>query len=141
MQKLLMKAFLAAHVNVYRLSRGRVGASMRGAKVLLLTTIGRTSGNPWTVPLMDIEHDGHSHVIASAGGGPTDPAWFRNLTATPTVGVQRGAETFRARTEVLSGDERATVYKQAEEQYADFTTYAENAGREIPVVRLVPITD
>lgn len=139
MDKLLYKAFMAAHVGVYRLTGGRLAGSMRGGKVLVLTTMGRRSGKPWTVPLMDIRHDGYSHVIASAGGDTKEPGWYKNVLATPTVGVQRGEETFRATAVVLEGDERDTVYEVAESQMSDFTGYKEKTGRVIPVVRLVPV--
>ncbi len=55
---------------------------------LLLTTTGRKSGEPLTLPLIYGEADGAYVVIASKGGAPAHPAWYLNLDANPEVGLQ-----------------------------------------------------
>jgi deazaflavin-dependent oxidoreductase (nitroreductase family) len=135
---LLFKAFTAVHVGLYRTSRGRLGGTMAGGKVLLLTTTGNKSGKERTVPVMYFDHDGQRYVIASAGGSPTHPAWFKNLQAKPDVTVEVGGTRYTARAEVVSGDERAQVWKKAVGQMPQFDGYERKTSgrREIPVVKL-----
>ena len=44
--------FGAEHVRVYRETEGKRGYLWRGAPILLLTTVGRRSGEPRTMPLI-----------------------------------------------------------------------------------------
>lgn len=66
--KSLIKVFIAIHLGLYRLSKGRIGGEMRGSKVLLLTTAGRKSGKPHTVPLGIFDHRGGWVIVASNNG-------------------------------------------------------------------------
>ena len=66
--------------------------------VLLLTTIGRKSGQPHTTPLQYEEVNGVCYV-GSARGARAD--WFRNLLAHPRVLVQVGERTFEADAEPI----------------------------------------
>ena len=76
------------HVRVYRETDGAVGHSWRrDSKILLLTTRGRTTGEPRTVPLI-YERAGDAYVIvASNGGAHEHPGWYRNLRADDRVTV------------------------------------------------------
>src|SRR6266487_4658112 len=131
----LLKVFLAGNVFVFRATGGKIGGSMFGGQVLLLTTKGNKSGKERTVPLMFFEDGGNRIVIASAGGSPTHPAWFRNLSRDPNVTVEVTGKRYRARSEVLAGDERARVWSKITAQAPRFGEYAKKAGgREIPVV-------
>jgi F420H(2)-dependent quinone reductase len=69
----LTNLFIAIHVGLYRLSKGRLGGTMRGFKVLLLTTIGRKSGRERTVPLGSFNRQGGYLVVASNSGAPNHP--------------------------------------------------------------------
>ena len=66
---------------------------MGGLRILLLTTTGRRSGQPRTVPLVFFEDGERLVVIASNGGAPTDPLWWENLKKRPGG---RGAGRLRA---------------------------------------------
>ena len=86
------------HVQRYRETGGEVGHRWkRGSKILLLTTKGRNSGEPRTTPLI-YEEDGARYVIvASKGGAPAHPGWYRNLQKEPSVELQVLDEVFPAR--------------------------------------------
>ena len=56
--------------------------------VLLLTTIGRKTGHPRTLPLIYIEEGDDIVVVASRGGLPSEPLWYKNLVANPECNVQ-----------------------------------------------------
>ena len=70
---------------------------MRRGRVLLLTTIGRRSGEKRTLPLIYVNDGDALVVIASNGGRPRHPTWFLNLQAHPEAEVRIGPETRRVR--------------------------------------------
>ena len=134
---LLMKAFLGANVFLFRSTGGKIGSSMFGGNVLLLTTKGGKTGRERTVPVMYFDDAAGRVVIASAGGSPADPAWFRNLAKTPDVGVEIKGRSYRAHADIVKGDERARIWQKVVAAQPRFGEYAGKAkGREIPVVVL-----
>jgi deazaflavin-dependent oxidoreductase (nitroreductase family) len=130
----------AEHVKRYRETGGKVGHIWkRGAKVLLLTTKGRKSGEPRTTPLI-YERVGDEYVIvASKGGAPEDPGWYRNIAKTPEVELQVRDEVIPAHAHVAEGEERERLWRLAAQQWPDYDEYAKKTDREIPVVVLDPV--
>src|SRR5260370_27314574 len=63
---------------------------------LLLTTTGRKSGERFIFPLFYGETGTGSYfVIASKGGAPQHPGWYRNILANSDVDVQVGTDKMR----------------------------------------------
>jgi deazaflavin-dependent oxidoreductase (nitroreductase family) len=107
-----------------------------GAPILLLTTAGAKSGERRTMPLA-FTRDGDKYVvIASKGGAPTNPAWFHNLVANPTVTVEIPGEKFEARASVPDGAERDRLFDAQAALMPNFAEYQQNTTRRIPVVVL-----
>ena len=133
--------FGEAHVQRYRETGGEVGHIWRrGAKTLLLTTRGRKSGRSTTTPLI-YEADGDNYVIvASKGGAPDHPGWYRNLVKDPNVELQVKDDVFPARAHTATGEERERLWKLAARQWPDYDSYQTRTDREIPVVVLEPVT-
>lgn len=127
------KAFSAFHSFLYRLFGGR---GVGGGSVLLLTTIGRKSGQPRTKPVMYCCDGDDLVVVASRAGTEANPLWYKNLVKTPQVRVQVGGveETRVART--ASAEEKARLWPKVVEVYADFDTYQARTSRDIPIVIL-----
>jgi proline iminopeptidase len=125
------------HVERYRETGGEVGHKWkRGSKILLLTTKGRKSGEPRTIPLI-YEGDGDRYVIvASKGGAPEHPGWYRNLQKDPNVELQVRDEVFPARARTAEGEERERLWQLVNEQWPDYDSYQTRTDREIPVVVL-----
>src|SRR5580704_7531165 len=84
------------HLRQYRATDGEVGYEWNGATCLLLTTTGRRSGEPRTLPLIYSPYGAAVVVIASHGGAPTHPSWYLNLLANPLAEVQVKADHYRA---------------------------------------------
>jgi deazaflavin-dependent oxidoreductase (nitroreductase family) len=106
---------------------------------LLLTTTGRKSGEPRALPLI-YGTTGESHiVIASKGGMPTHPLWYRNLEANPECKLQVGAKQISARARFATGEERERLWKQMAEIYPPYLDYQKATDRTIPVVVLDPV--
>jgi deazaflavin-dependent oxidoreductase (nitroreductase family) len=132
----LLKLFVKGHVWLYQSSGGRRGATMQGRKILLLTTVGNKSGQERTVPVVPFFEGGETYVIASMGGAPEHPAWYKNLKAKPDVGVQIGPEKYRANAVAVEGPERERLWKLIASEMPNFGKYQEKTSRVIPVVRL-----
>jgi deazaflavin-dependent oxidoreductase (nitroreductase family) len=132
----VQKAFVAAHRMVYQVSKGKVASKFGDAPMLLLTTTGNKTGQPRTHPLLYLQDGDALAVIASAGGQPSDPAWFRNLVANPAVTVQIGAEHTPMRARVASPEERERLWPKAVAAYKSYASYQTKTSREIPVVIL-----
>jgi deazaflavin-dependent oxidoreductase (nitroreductase family) len=125
------------HVRRYRESGGKVGHLWReGSTILLLTTTGRTSGEKRTAPLIYAEDGPRYVIVASKGGAPEHPGWYQNLEKTPEVELQVKDEVFRARARTANGEERARLWRKANEVWRYYDDYAKKTSREIPVVVL-----
>ena len=126
------------HVRRYRETGGEVGHDWRGATVLLLTTAGRRSGNPTTTPLI-YGRDGENVVlVASQGGRPEHPGWYRNLVKEPNVEVQIKREHIRGRARTAEGEERERLWRLMAEIWPQYDAYQTRTDRLIPVVVVEP---
>lgn len=142
-----IRAMSRVNVWLYRKTNGRVGgkwrvgsAFPRGIPLCLLTTTGRVSGEPRTAPLLFMRDGERIVLVASQGGLPRDPQWYRNLRKSPEVTVQiRGTvEALRAR--VADDSERAALWPRLVALYRDFESYQSWTERQIPVVICEPVT-
>ena len=124
------------HTAVYRWSGGRLGARLAGIPMLLLTTRGRTSGLPRTLPLAYVPDGDDFVVVASNGGQEVDPAWWRNLQKTPEAKLQVGRESFAVRGRQASPAERARLWPLLTQANPAWGAYEKNTKRPIPVVIL-----
>lgn len=124
-------------VALYEATGGREGGTLAGRPVVILTTTGARTGSLRKTPLMRIEHDGAYIAVASYGGAPHHPAWYRNLIAEPRVTLQDGPTIIRLRAREASGPERDRLWPIADAAWPDFPAYrAAAAPREIPLVLL-----
>jgi deazaflavin-dependent oxidoreductase (nitroreductase family) len=108
----------------------------RGTTILLLHTKGRLSGRQYTHPLIYREFDGSYLVVASKGGAPEPPDWYRNLQADPDVEVQIKGERFAARARTATPEEKPAMWQKMVEVWPDYDSYQSKTDREIPVVVL-----
>ena len=107
---------------------------------LLLTTTGRKSGQKYLFPLFYGETGSSYFVIASKGGAPEHPGWYRNMLADPAVEIQVGTRKTKAVARTATGAERAALWEKAVAIWPSFADYQKKAvGREIPVVVLDPV--
>src|SRR4051812_38332266 len=85
----LIKAMSSTNTWLYRATGGRLGGRFPGgAPLLLLTTIGRKSGQPRTTPLIYLADGDDLVVVASKAGMDEHPLWYTNLLANADVEVE-----------------------------------------------------
>lgn len=126
------------HVDRYRETDGEEGYIWReGSTILLLTTYGRKTGNPTTTPLIfDLDDGGNPVIVASKGGAPAHPGWYRNMLENPHVEVQIKGERFHAHPRTAEGEERKRLWTQMNRMWPHYDEYQTKTDREIPVVVL-----
>jgi F420H(2)-dependent quinone reductase len=123
---------------LYRLSGGRIGGKVGRAPVLLLTTIGRKSGQERTAPVVYLADGENVVVINTNAGNARVPAWSLNLGANPEAEVEIGRKRRKVRARVAEGEERTELWRKHNEQYAGFDDYQEQLDREASVIVLEP---
>jgi deazaflavin-dependent oxidoreductase (nitroreductase family) len=124
----------------YEATDGREGGTLEGRPVVILTTTGATSGKVRKTPVMRIERDGTYVAVASAGGAPSHPAWYRNLIADSELLLQDGPQVHRLRAREAFGEEKAEAWKLADSRWPHFPEYRARTEREIPILLLEPTT-
>jgi len=130
--------FAALHSSVYRMTGGRLGANLIGLPVMLLTTVGRRTGEARTTPMPYYDWQDDYVIVGSNNGLPRDPAWWLNLQSRPEAEIQVRSETIAVRGRLATADERATLWPRLVEFNPRYRVYAERTKREIPVVVLSP---
>ena len=136
--KWLMGLIVAPNVWVYRVSGGRVMGRMGAAPILLLTTVGRKSGQKRTVPLLYLEDAGRFAIVASYAGSPRHPAWFFNLEANPQVELQVRSRKFSGTARRANAEEKSQLWPRFVAIYPAYADYQKRTTRDIPVVIVSP---
>ena len=134
------RRFYRIHRFVYRRTGGLIGHRSPAGPMLLLTTVGRQSGQPRATPLLYMPDGPRFVVVGSNGGRGQPPAWVLNLSATPAVEIQVGRRKLRADAHVLTGEEKMVIWPRLLGHYKGWGAYQELTEREIKVVSLLPRT-
>ena len=118
----------------------RTEAKTMGMNLLVLTTVGRKSGQARPTPLAWFPGpDDGWLVVASAGGATANPAWYLNLAARPDeVTVEQGGRKVAVTARELHGAEREQAWQRIVTEAENFRRYEETTDREIPVIQLTP---
>lgn len=112
--------------------------SMKGLPIVVMTMRGARSGKIRKVPVMRVEHDGRYVAVASHGGAPQNPKWYKNLVAHPDIELQDGTEVIPVRARELEGQERYEWWLRAVEAFPPYAEYQVRTQRQIPVFLLEP---
>ena len=130
------REWVAEQVELYEGSGGTAGLTLRdtGLPVIIVTNRGRKTGATRKTPLMRAV-DGNSYIlVASMGGAPKNPLWYRNLKAEPNVEIRDEAEVYSMRVrEVVDSVERQRLWDIAVKAYPPYQEYQDKTDRVIPV--------
>jgi deazaflavin-dependent oxidoreductase (nitroreductase family) len=127
-----------------RMTGGRTTVSgvLAGLPTVFVTTSGRRTGRPHTVPLTRISDPERPDVIGLIGsnfGRPDDPDWALNLRAHPAATVhEAGSERAFTAVEVVGGEPYERWFVLGAAVYRGFGGYRRRAGRHVPVFELTP---
>lgn len=137
---MMATAFNQRTIEEFHARRGR-GVGQWGDHLLLMTARGARTDEEITTPLVYRREGDDCVVVASKGGAPDHPHWYRNLQVNPSVEVEvaspEGTKRFRARARVVAkGPERDRLFALMTEVWPAFADYAARTTRTIPVVVL-----
>ncbi|GAA1098530.1 nitroreductase family deazaflavin-dependent oxidoreductase [Tsukamurella spumae] len=127
----------AAVATEFRERSGSVGGPFEGRDLLLLTSIGRKSGEPRVNPLGYNTIDGHVYVCASHRGLPTDPGWVHNVRARKEITVELGREVFDALAVELRDGRYDEVFAQLLVESPWYADHQAMTDRVFPVFEIV----
>ena len=114
-----LPSWIVDHINLYKTDpeKAHYWDAARGGgegliPTLLLTMKGRKSGRDISTPLIYGKHGSAYVVIASKGGAPDHPDWYKNLVANPMCHIQVGKQAYRAKARTATADERPKLWAQ-----------------------------
>jgi F420H(2)-dependent quinone reductase len=131
-----VKRWSAFHRVLYQATNGMLGQRLAGNDMLLLTTRGRLTGQPHTVPLLYLRDGDRFLVIASYGGRDRHPEWYLNLLADPSVTARVADRKVVLTARTASSAERDEWWPRVVASYGDYAVYQTRTDREIPIVTL-----
>ena len=135
-----MTTFNERVIDQFRANRGNVGAW--GSGLVLIHHRGARTGTERINPAMSLKDGDAWLVVGSAKGAPRDPAWVTNLRANPDTIIEAvqgdDVAAVAVRAVELTGDERSAAFRRFVDMAPAFETYQADAGRILPVIRLVP---
>ena len=128
--------WIEEHLNRYLETNGEDGHIFSGVPTLLLTTMGRKTGQPYTTPLIYGQDGDRYLLVASRGGAPTNPGWYRNLVIQPDVEIQVKADRFSVRARTATPEEKGPLWELMAKIWPNYDEYKTKTTREIPLVIL-----
>jgi len=129
----LLKGVTRLHVLLHRLSGGRAFNQLAGDEVCFVTMTGAKSGRRLTIPLMYVPYRDGVLLVASQGGAPKNPVWFRNLVKHPDIEVAHRRRRMKLRARPARADEKAALWPICDEHYAPYADYRRRTERDIPI--------
>ncbi len=114
------------------------GAGPSGLPTLLLTCVGRKSGEKRTTPLVFLQNGEDMIVVGSLAGYDTHPAWVVNLNANPECWVQCDANRMTAVARDASDAEREELWPKLTALFAPWGYFQKQTDRPFALKILSP---
>ena len=135
----LIKIFSKFHLFILNKFNNKYLNNLLGMPVLILFTIGRKTQKIRSAPLVYFDIDNSYVIVASNGGNPNDPNWFKNLISKKTVKIKIADEILECKYELLKNEYRKEVWDKIIKIYPKYVEYQNLSKRIIPLVRLYKI--
>lgn len=107
-----------------------------GVPLLLLTTVGRKSGERREIPLTYLREGDRLFLVGSNFGQSNHPAWSSNLLTDPKAWVTMGGQEIAVLAMQLTGTERDRVFRKFADYAANYDAYRGRTNRELRVFEL-----
>ena len=129
----VLKAITKTHVFLHRLTGGRLFNKLGGDDVVFITMTGAKSGKRITIPLMWVPHGDGVLLVASQGGAPRNPVWYRNLVKHPDIEANHRGDKKKLRARLATAEEKPALWPICDEYYAPYADYRARTDRDIPI--------
>lgn len=129
----VLKAFTRTHVLLHRLSGGRLFNKLGGDEVCFVDMTGAKSGRALTIPLMYVPYQDGVLLVASQGGAPKNPVWYRNLVQHPDITVTHRGRRMPLRARLATAEEMTELWPICDRAYAPYADYRARTDRAIPI--------
>jgi deazaflavin-dependent oxidoreductase (nitroreductase family) len=129
----VLKTMTRAHVFLHRLTGGRLFNKLGSDEVCFVTMTGAKSGRTLTVPLMYVPHEEGVLLVASQGGAPKNPVWYRNLVKHPDIEVNHRGRRMKLRARLATSEEKPALWPTCDLHYAPYAEYRKRTTRDIPI--------
>ncbi|WP_052432677.1 nitroreductase/quinone reductase family protein [Streptacidiphilus carbonis] len=140
MRILTSRPVLTACNTLYRATGGVLGAWWFGQPILLLTTVGRRTGERRVSGLVFLRDGGRYVVVASDNGAASRPGWYFNLLASGGGAIQYRRTRQVVTAHEAEGEERERLWPPLLQVYSGYDRHQARAGRPLPVMVLTPVT-
>jgi deazaflavin-dependent oxidoreductase (nitroreductase family) len=114
------------------------GKGPSGLPTLLLTTVGRKSGQKRTVALVFLQDGERFVIVASLAGYDQNPAWYSNLQAQADCEVQLDAKRVKANARDATEAERRALWPRLIALLPLWDLFQRQTDRPFPIVILTP---
>ncbi|PLW82510.1 nitroreductase family deazaflavin-dependent oxidoreductase [Kineobactrum sediminis] len=130
----VMKVYTRFNVWVYKKSNGRLLKNFPGGyPICIVTMVGRKSGQPREIALINLPQGENRYLVASQGGMEKNPVWYYNIAANPDVEIMVGGLKKPYRARQVSPDEKREAWPHLLTLYPGFDEYQARTDRDIPV--------
>jgi deazaflavin-dependent oxidoreductase (nitroreductase family) len=134
MKDIFIKWFMSIHSLLLRLSRGRLGSKLGTQTILILHTVGRTSGQERTIPIAYFDYEGKYLIVASNWGKDKNADWYLNLRKTPHARLEIHGFLVSVSAREAQGDEYNHLWKFVTERHPPYLEYQKMTARHIPIM-------
>ncbi len=128
-----MKAMTIWHRMLFKGYGASSLGTFKGNPICMITTVGRKSGNPVSIPLLTIQHQDDYILVASQGGAPTHPAWYYNIVHEPRIKMTIKSKTYDMFAKQLSDEEKEDLWPVIVNACSVYDDYRQRTSRNIPV--------
>ena len=109
-----------------------------GLPTLLLTCIGRKSGEKRTVPLVFLKNGEEMVIVGSLADYDQHPAWYLNISANPKCWVQLDRRKMTAVARDATAEEREELWPRLTAVLPLWGVFQKQTERPFPIVILSP---
>lgn len=113
-------------------SKGKVVSRLYGLPALLLTTVGRRSGQPRISPLLYVRDGDDFVVVGTNFGQQHHPGWTANLLARPEAEIEVGPERLAVRADVADQATWERLWPRFVAVYPGYANYLDRSGGRRP---------
>jgi len=125
--------WVSDQVELYESSGGKEGTTMNGLPVIIVTNIGWKTKAIRKTPLMRVKTGKQYVLVASNGGAPKNPSWYKNIKNESKVTIQDGTEIYDMEAkEVTDKIEKEKLWHLVIKAFPQYKEYRKTTDREIP---------